>query len=161
MEKSIKEKVDETYDFIDKVKTGKIKPREMKLPRKAKVRRTKKKKGYIGILKVDENGNLSGEKVKLVGGAFDIKENTWHSTNGEEILFWNGKYPVLIQPTWSKNPINLKDLKKNNKTYGQKIIKAKMIKAALVKGKKKGGFLIWIVLAVVGFVIWQIFKGGT
>jgi hypothetical protein len=160
-EKSLIEKVNQADEFIEKIKQRKIKVRDLKLPRKAKVRRSKIKKGYIGVLKIDENRNISGEKVKLDGDAFDIKERTWHSTKGEEILFWKGKFPIIIQPTWSKNPIDVRKEKPTNETYGQKPIMAKMIKAVLVKSKKKGGALIWIVLAVVGFIIWQIFKGGA
>lgn len=160
-EKNLKEKVDETYAFIEKVKQGKIKPREIKIPRKAKVRRSKMKKGFIGVLKIDENMNISGEKVKLSGDAFDIKENTWHSTKGDEILFWNGKFPVIIQPTWSKNPLNVRDLKKNNETYGQKPIMAKMIKATLVKKNKGGGILIWVVVAAVIFIGYKLITGGA
>lgn len=161
MEKSLKEKVDEAHKFIEDVKQGKIKPKDIKLPRKARVRSGKLKKGYIGVLKIDENGNISGEKVKLSGDAFDIKENTWHSTDGKEILFWQGKYPIILQPTWSKNPINVREEKPKNETYGDKAIMAKMIKGVLVKNKKKGGFVIWIILAVAAFIAWQIFKGGA
>ena len=42
-----------------------IKTKDMKIIRKAKVKKRKIKKGWIGVLKIDENGNISGEKQKV------------------------------------------------------------------------------------------------
>jgi len=161
-EKNLSQKVEESFDFINKVKEGKIKVRELKIPRKAKVSRMKQKKGYIGIIRVDENLNMTGEKVKLEESSVQLKGGTFHATDGQEICRWNGKYPVVIIPTWSKNPINLKELKPNNETYGQKYIMAKMLKAVIVATKKKGSFLIWIIIAIAAIIGYSLItKGGA
>lgn len=159
MEKNLIEKVDEVHEFMNSVKSGKIK--KIKIPRKAKVSRSKIKKGYIGILRIDENSNITGEKARLNEGAIELSNGTFHSTNGEEILMWNGKHPVIIQPTWSKNPINVKELKSTNETYGQLLIMAKMLKSVIVKKKSGGSALIWIGIAVAGFIAYSLLKGGA
>ena len=159
-EKNMKEKIDETYEFIHNIKEGKIKSKELRLPRKAKVRRSKLKKGYIGVIKIDENGNISGEKQKIEDSTLKLKEGTFHATDGEEILYWQGKFPVIIQPTWSKNPLDVRKDKPKNETYGQKYIMARMLKAVIVK-KGGGKGLLWILgLAIAGYVIYSLFTGG-
>lgn len=159
MEKNLKEKVDESYEFMESVKSGKIK--KLKIPRQAKVSRSKMKKGYIGILKIDENGNISGEKHKLSEGAYQLKHGTFHSSDRREILMWNGKHPVVIQPTWSKNPIDLRVLKPTNETYGQLLIMAKMLKSVLVKKKAGGQIVFWIIGVIVAIVGYNLLSGGA
>jgi len=152
-EKNLTQKVEEDHEFIENIKSGKIKRKELKIPRKAKVKKAKLKKGYIGMIKVDENGNLSGEKVKIEGTIFNIKENTFHATNGQEILMWKGKFPVIIQPTWSRNPLELRKEKPKNETYGDKTVLAMMKKAVLVKKNAGGGkAIIWIVVAIAAII---------
>ena len=159
-EKNLKEKVDETYDFIERVKAGKIK--KLKIPRKAKVSRSKMKKGYIGVLKIDENGNISGEKHKLSEGTYELdKTGTFHCSNASEILMWNGKHPVVIQPTWSKNPLDVRKLKPTQETYGQKLIIAKMLKSVLVMKKSGGKALFWILGIIAAIVAYSLLSGGT
>lgn len=161
-EKNLKEKADEAYEFIQKVKTGQIKSRQLKVPRKAKVRRGRIKKGYLGIIKVDENGNLSGEKQRIVGSAFQLKEGTFHATDGREIAFWNGKFPVIIQPTWKLNPINLR-LKEgdSDETYGQSYVMAKMLSTGLKEKKKIGmGWIIWVLIAIGAYIGYMLITQG-
>ena len=167
-EPSMKEKVDVIYDALKDAKKKKI-----KIPRKAKVRRGKLKKGFIGVIYIDENGNIKGEKVKVEGGCFrDTKAIRYHAIDGSEVLFWEGKFPVVIQPTWKKNPLNVRKIltrrvKKDgeeefiyNETHGQKYIMARML-ADVIKIKKKGGLSIAILIALIvgGYILYTIFAG--
>lgn len=167
-EPNLKEKVDELYDLI-KSNPKLTKKRNIRIPKKAKVKSRKIRKGWVGILKIDENGNISGERQKIEGSAYNLSSNTYHATEGnngsegQEILFWNGKYPVIIQETKKKNPVRFNSGK--NETFGQKYIMSLMAKDQLDKKKKLGGngFLIWIIVAAVGFFIIKslIDKGGV
>ncbi len=160
-EKKISEKIDETYDFIQQVKEGNVKIKKLRIPRKAKVGKLKRKKGYIGILRVDENGTLRGEKVKVEDSTFTLKDGTNHATDSGEILYWNGKFPVFIQPTWSINPTDLRKEKPKNETYGQKYIQARMLKAVITNKKKAGNMVIWIVVAIAAVIGYSVIsKGG-
>ena len=146
----LKEKVDL---LMEAVQTGKIK--QLKLG-KAKVRTGKIKKGWIGVLKVEENGNISGEKVQVQDFAFKLKNGTYHATDGRETVLWQGKFPVVVQQTWRLNPINFfKKEGEANETYGQKYVMAKMLKDAIIMKKGGGGnIIIWIL--VIGAIIFGV-----
>lgn len=144
-EMPLKEKIDLLFN---KVNEGNIKKKDMKILRKAKVNGRKQKKGWMGILKIDENMNISGERQQIDDSTIKLSDGTYHAVNGEELLMWNGKFPVLIQPTWRLNPLKIKKENKENQTYGQKYVMARMLKDAIIaKSKVKGNVLIWILVA--------------
>jgi hypothetical protein len=133
-----------------------IKTKDMKLIRKSKVNKRKIKKGWVGVLRIDENGNISGEKQKVEDMTVKLKDGTYHATDGREILFWEGKFPVVFQPNWMANPIQIrKDIPMNNETYGQKYIMARMLKDAIVL-KNKGSMSIIIWILIIGAAIFGI-----
>ena len=139
--------------------TTKEKPqkKKLKIPRRAKVRKGKIKKGWVGIIKIDENGNISGEKQKIADSTYVLKDGTTHATDGREILFWNGKFPVVVQETKTNNPVRFNE--GENQTYGQKYIKARMLKDAILVKKKAGSIVLWIVLAIIAIVAMNYFFG--
>ncbi len=149
-EKSMKEMVGENHSALEKAKTKRI-----KLPRKARVKKRKLKKGWVGALIIDENKNIHGERVKISGSCFNEKSGKYHATTGEEIFWFEGKYPIIIQPTWRRNTLNVKkDIGEKNETYGDKYVVAKML-ADVIKIKTKGGsIIIWIL--VIGAVLFGI-----
>lgn len=159
--KTLLEEMKELREFKEEMTAGKVKKKKIKVPRKAKVKKRKLKKGYIGILYVDENGNISGEKQKIEGSSFKDKKGLYHATEGEEILYFDGKFPVIIQPSWSNNPINIRDLKSKNETYGQPYIMAKMLKDTIKSKSKGGNIIIWIIIAAAVILGINYFAGGS
>ena len=135
---------------------------KLKIPRGAKVRKGKAKKGWIGIIKVDENGNLSGQKQKLDDSTIRLKDKTYHTINGDEIGMWEGKFPVVIQPVWKKNPIALKRANgEPNETHGQKYIMARML-GDTIKVKAGGsakGFLYLLIAGAVAYGLYMLLTG--
>ena len=130
---------------IDKDK--KVVSKELRIPRRAKVRKRRLKKGWIGILKVD-NGNITGEKQQVEGSTIKLKDGTYHVCQEGESLLWGGKFPVVIQ--WKDKILNLNAIINNkDQTYGQKLIMARML-SDFITDKKRGGFGG---LAVIGIVI--------
>lgn len=129
-----------------------IKEKKIKLPSRAKAKRGKIKKGWIGIISIDENGGIKGEKQKVEDSTIRLKDGSYHALDGEEILFWEGKFPVIIQPTWKLNPLKLrkkegeKDEAKANQTYGQKYVMARMLGDTIKVKAKSMGILIWALL---------------
>ena len=157
---SIKEQLD--FLMAERLKAELPKSRPIKVPRKAKVSKSKIKKGFVGLIRIDENGNISGEKVKIADRTIKLKDGTYHATNGEEVLFWDGKFPVIIQPSWKSNPLKVKRGEDEvNETYGQKYIMARML-GDTIKVKAKGALpLLYIVgAAIAGYVIYSLFTGG-
>ena len=152
--KNLVEQMKELKQFKEQVISGEIKTKKLKIPRKCKVKKRKLKKGYIGILRVDENNNVTPEKQRVYGSSYRDKEGFYHATDGREILWWMGKFPILIQPSWKNNPLNINSKEEKNETYGQPYIKAKML-ADTIKVKSKGGnVIIWVL--IVGAVLFGI-----
>lgn len=157
-DKNLMQKVDELHGLLSNPNEKK---KSLKLMRKAKVKKAKLKKGWMGVIQINENGNLSGEKVKVEDFAYKVKKGNYHATDGSEKVWWNGKHPVLFQPTWRLNPIDLRKKEgEKNETYGQKYVMAKMMKDAIKIKQKAGSFLIWILVAVAGFVAYSLITGG-
>lgn len=141
----LKKKVDLLLDEREKT----LKKKNMKIPRRAKVSRGRLKKGYIGVIKIGENGNISGEKQILEDSTIRLQDKTYHAIKGNEIGMWEGKYPVVVLATWKKNPIDLKRQKdEKNETHGQKYIMARML-GDTIKVKSAGGAkgLIYVLIA--------------
>lgn len=146
-EKLMIERVKELEDKVNKKQS-----KGLRLPTRAKVRGNKLKKGFLGVLVVDENLNIHGEKVKVEGSAYRLKDGSYHSTEGEEILMWNGKFPLIVQSSKRINPVNFKN--QVNETYGQSYIIAKMLGGTVINKKKtSGGLVVILIIAVIGFIL--------
>lgn len=153
---SLKEKV----DLLFEEKKTKNKSRKMRIPRRAKVRRSAIKKGWIGIIRIDENANLTGEKQRLEDSTVRLKDKTYHSANGSEMGFWEGKYPVILQQTWRKNPIKIRQGDDVNETYGQKYIMARMLGDTIKVLKQGAKGLIWVVgIGIAAYVGYMLITG--
>jgi hypothetical protein len=159
--KGLTQEIKELKEFKNKVESGDVKTKNLKIPRKAKVRKRKLKKGWIGIIKIDENRNISGEKQRVSGFAYNLKDGSFHTTDGREILFWEGKFPVIIQPSWRNNPLKITSEDENNETYGDRYKMAKMLEGTIKVKKKGGNIIIWLILGgVVLFGVNYLMGGG-
>lgn len=156
VEKSMKDMVSEIHNALEDKKKKVI-----KLPRKARVKKRKLRKGWVGALIIDENRNIHGEKVKIEGSCFKEKNGLYHTADGQDIFWYDGKFPILMQPSWRRSPLKLGvDIEKDNNTKAQTYIKARML-ADVIKVKTKGGSIIlWI--ALIGAALFGInyFMGG-
>jgi hypothetical protein len=152
-EKSLSEKVEELTNALNGIDKSKIK--KLRLPAKAKVKKGRAKKGWLGCGKIGRNGVLTFERVQVDEGAFTTSDGSYHATDGREILFFKGKYPVIFQEEKSINPFNFKFNTGKDETYGHKLILAKMLKDS-IKTKKGGNMspvIVIIVVLVVLFVL--------
>ena len=158
-ELSVKEKVDMVFEQLATTKPNKTK--KLKLPRKAKVRKGKRKKGWIGIVRIDENGNMTGEKAKLEDSTIRLKDKTYHATDGSEIGYWDSKFPVIFQPTWRKNPLKIKkEGQDDNETYGHKYIMARMLGDTIKVKAGQAKALLWIVgIGIAGYFGYMLATG--
>jgi hypothetical protein len=158
-EKTMKEKVDDLYNIFQDTN---VKKKELKLLRKAKVRKRKLRKGYIGIIRIDENMVASGEKAKIEESTCRTKDGTTHGFDATEMMMWNGKFPVLIQPTWKNSPLTIREKDGKNETAIQKLIKLRILRDT-IKETKEGGFgILWFLIAgIVLFVGYNYIKTGN
>lgn len=146
-EPSLKEKVDKIYSKLETLDERQMK--KIKIPRRAKVSKSRKKKGWCGVLFLNENKNIRGQKTKLEGGTYKTKDDGIHVTNGQELMFWEGKYPILFQRYDKLNPTNLfaKEGDKNE-MYGQDLVRLRY-KQDLIKEKPKGGGMSIIIIIAI------------
>ena len=153
-ELSLKEKVDLLYNTQPK-----IKKKRFKVPRKGRVSRSKMKKGFTTVMRIDDNGNVDFEKQKIQDSTYRLSTKDYHVAEKDDILSYKGK-PFIIQPTKKLNPYN--PLDGNNETYGQPYIMARML-GDTIKVKTAGAKgIIWIVgLIIAAYIGYSIFTGGV
>ena len=153
--KPLRQEVEEIKELIN---SGRVK--KLRLPRRAKVKKGRIKKNWVGLVKVDENGSMSGTKVQVEGSAFNLGANlnnaNYHATTGKEIVYWEGKFPVIFQETKKLNPKNFTFNEGDNETYGQPFVQAKMLKD-VIKVKPKGGKGI-LIIGVIGVALFVVGK---
>lgn len=150
---SLKDKVDsltpllKAFERMDEKQKNKL-IKNIKVPRKAKVKRSRMKKGWVGVLFANPNKVVKGEKTKLDGGTFKLKDGLIRYTDGHEIAWWEGKYPFIWQRYDKMNPTNLfpKEGDKNE-MYGQDEIYLRF-KKDLIKEKVKGGMSILMIIGI-------------
>ena len=149
-EPSLVDKVDALWNDANNI----IKKKDIKMPRRAKVRKRKAKKGWIGVMRIDENNNATFEKSQLRDSSFTTRDKLIHATNGREILWFQGKFPFVVQEAKRNNPKRFTFNEGENETYGQEYIMAKMLKEAIKGNKGNMSILLWIlVIGAVGFGI--------
>ena len=161
-QKPLLERLKELEGATEDDKKSKGKHRKIKIPRKAKVKGRKLKKGFIGVLKISENGVITGEKQRLSESTIKDSSDIYHGTDGTSTLFWEGKYPVIIQPTWKNSPLKIHPQEEKNETYIQPYIKARMLADTIkVKSKGKQGIIIWVLIAGAALFGLNYLSGGT
>lgn len=145
-EPSFKDKIDKIYSTIESGDKKIIK--KLKIPRRAKVSKSRMKKGWVGFLFINEANNIRGEKTKVDGGTYVLKDGNTRYTNGKELIWWEGKHPIFFQRYDKANPENLFNPAPINQVYGQDQIKARM-KKDIIKPTGKGGMSILYIIAIV------------
>lgn len=166
-EPTLKEKADAAYKFakifdeMNEKEKKKLK-KKLKLPRKAKVSKGRMKKGWVGVLFLNENRVIKGEKVKLEGGTYKTKDDNYHVTDGRELIFWDGKFPILFQRHDKLNPTKvLLEAPEKNEVYGQDQVYLRM-KGDLTKSKSRGktNWLYIILILAAGYFLLKAFFPG-
>jgi hypothetical protein len=159
-EQTLKEKIDDLNEYIknDK-KFKKFKEKKLKFPRKAKVSKSRMKKGWLGILFLNENRVVQGQKVKTDGGTYRTKDGGIHVSDGNELMFWESKHPFVFQRYDKLNPTNLfRKEGEKNEMYGQELVELRMKRDIIKpKGSSKNGIIIIIVVIIAGYFIIKTF----
>jgi len=154
--KTTGQKIDELYSLLSNLKEKDLE-KKFRLPRKGRVSNRKLKKGYVTILRIDENKNVDFEKQPVKNSTYRLSTGTYHTLDESEVFMYKGK-PFIIQPTNKLNPYN--PLAGKNETHGQTYIMARML-ADVIKVKSRGAnIIVWLlVLGATAFEI-NYFAGG-
>jgi hypothetical protein len=151
------ELTDRIKKLEEQLEEKKEKPKKLKLPWKARIGNGKAKKGYVLVLKINENGIIDPEKIKISEQTIDV-DGLPRLATSEYVLKWKigmKTYPVIIQPTWTMEPFSCKQslkesMQNGTNINGWRIIYNKM-KSSIVEVKKKS-FPMWIAW-VVGLIV--------
>jgi hypothetical protein len=129
-----------------------------KSPLPIKLDNSKAKKGYAVVVVLRNNGNLDIQKLPIIDSMIRLKGNdTFHLAEADYIWRYK-KYPVIIQPEFSSEPIRAGALAKETREDGKGvdaqtfIIKA-IEMANLQPPKKKGGGGKIFLFAIIGIVV--------
>jgi hypothetical protein len=154
-------------------KSKKEKEKKFRIPFGKKVGRGQKKKNYITVVKLMENGNLSFKKYKIDNQTF-IDEGIPRLASAGYVYYWK-KNPFIFLPNWSVEPLSeeknfkpfnkeedFKDsIKEGRNTVAYQLLMARMESEKIVNKKKIGGWLPWVIgIILAGIIIYAIFFTG-
>jgi hypothetical protein len=159
------ERLDKIEELLKSEKQEKEK--KLKLPFKARVGKSKAKKGYIGILKLNENRTITPSKQKVEEQTV-IVDGVPRLATGDHI-YYMGKFPIMILPSCSVEPLTStslfeKSLESGSNIKGYSLIMNKMKLDVVGKKTFGGGWIKWIIIiGLIGLVIYAFIsqRGGA
>ena len=140
------------------------KEKKFRLPFGKKVGTGQKKKNYITLMKINENGQVDYKKVQIVDQTF-MEDDVPRLAAAGYVMYYK-KNPMIILPSWSVEPFSpLENYKQSlingTNTVGYSLLMAKMKKELISSKTPMGGWVKWIIiLALVGIGIYAIFFTG-
>lgn len=120
------------------------KKKKFKIPMRGRPSKRKLKKGYMVVMRIDDNGNCDFEKQQIEDSTYRLKGGDYHTSEKKDMLFYKGKMPLVIQPVKKLNPYN--PLFGKNETYGQPYVMARMLKDSIKVKKNQGNLILWLVI---------------
>ena len=150
---------------MNKEEKLKTKEKKFRFPWGKKVGRTQRKKNYVTVLLLNENGTYDFKK-------YQIDEQTiMHDliprlTTAGHVMFNKKGNPLVILPSWSVEPFSPKQhfeesLTNGSNKKGYQILMSKMKSETVDATKKMGGMMKWIAgLVIVGVIIYALASGG-
>lgn len=163
---SLSEKIQEevTRQLEEGKKDKKKRVRSFKIPGKGKVTPVKAKKGYVCVMKVNENGHLDFTKHRIVDQTI-LEDEIPRLAASKYVMFYK-KMPVIFLPSWSVEPYSPYEnyessLTDGSNTAGYRLLLSRM-KTELVKAKKKIGGLGMTIFGLVigGVILYALITGG-
>ncbi len=142
-----------------------VKEKKFRFPFGKKVGRSQKRKNYVTILLLNENGVYDFKK-------YQIEEQTiMHDliprlATAGHVMFNKKGNPLIILPNWSVEPFSPKkhfddSLENGSNKKGYQILMSKMKSEMVSSSKKMGGMFKWIIGIVIGgIIIYALVSGG-
>jgi AAA15 family ATPase/GTPase len=164
LSEDIKEIKDELLKKKKEEEEVKEKKKEFKIPFFKRVNPKQASKGYVTVMKINENGFLDFQKEKIVEQTTMI-DGIPRLATPEYVLHWK-KNPVIIQPSWSVKPFSPEVMSKSSlldgsNTKGYKILMARMKSDTVGTKAPMGGMMKWIIgIALAAIVGYALISGG-
>jgi len=170
----LQEDIKEMKEIIKSSEESK-KEKKWRYPFGKKVGKSQKKKNYVTLIKINENGQLDFKKVQIDDQTF-MEEGIPRLASAGYVLH-HKKNPVIILPSWSVEPIapesekilktfdpaqNYEEsLKNGSNVVGYRLLMNRMKNEQVSAKKQMGGILKWIIgLALAGIIVYAILTGG-
>lgn len=162
----ISEDIKEIKDkLVEKEKEGLVKEKKWKFPFGKKVGRGQKKKNYVTVLLVNENGIYDFKKYQIEDQTI-IHDLIPRIATTDYVMFDKKGNPMIVLMNWSIEPLNpkqhLKDsLANGTNTVGFKILMDKMLKTQVSAKAKMGGWVKWVIgLGLAAIIGYALITGG-
>ena len=161
----IKEDIQEIKDSLIKEKGG-VKEKKFRFPFGKKVSRSQRKKNYVTILLLPENGTYQFKKYQIVDQTIIHKLIPRLATAGL-VMFDKKGNPLIILPEWSTVPFSPKthfekSLENGSNTKGFAILMSRMKSEQISTKKSMGNVLKWIIgLAIAAIIGYALLTGGA
>jgi DNA-binding protein YbaB len=157
----------EISEIKELLREDKKKEKKFRLPWLSKVGRSKAKKNYVTIQRIQTNGECTFKKVQIDDQTF-MEEDIPRLAGAGYVLRYK-KNPLIILPEWSVEPFSPlenyeKSLINGTNSAGYRLLLNKMkLEVEGVKTKKKmGNILPWIIgIIVLGVVVYAFMTGGV
>lgn len=166
-EMSFVEKVNRINKLIDMDEIKLEHKKRFKLGFGKKPSRGQLKKNWIIAFILKTNGQMIVKKLRVQDNMVYIKETqTYHSVKTDDVFIYDGKFPAIILPEWSLEPVSQEMLtrqvmEQGSWSFPQKVLINAMKKAEIKQKGPIGNILIWVVLGLGGlYLISQIITGG-
>jgi len=143
----------------------KKKEKKFRLPFFSKVGKGQRKKNYVTIQRINENGDVTFKKVQIDEQTFMEEGIPRLAASGYVLRF--KKNPLIILPSWSVEPFSPmehyeKSLLKGSNSVGYRLLLNKMKLENEGKKKKMGNILPWIIgIVILGIVAYAFISGGV
>ena len=161
---TIKERMEKIEELL--LKQDGVKEKKFRYPWRKKVSRGQRRKNYVTILLINENGTIDWKKYQIQEQTI-MHELIPRLATAQHVMFDKKGNPVIILPTWSVEPFSPrqhfeKSLEKGSNIKGYQILMSKM-KSEVVGVKKQMGSLIkWgLGILIGGIILYAILTGGS
>lgn len=165
--KTLTEEIQELKSLMttvaDEKKPKDKKPREFRLPGRARISKARSKKNYVTVEIIKENGDVSFTREQIQDQTIMI-DGTPRIATADVIHQYKGK-PIMILPSWSVKPFSRVDSYQDTERQllnikGYKVLMNR-IKSEAILSKKSISWW-WIIggLVVIGVVIYFFMQSG-
>ena len=153
----LREDVDELKELMKK---DKLKEKKFKIPFGRKVGKGQRRKNFVTVLIIYENGTIEFKKYKIEDQVIMHDLIPRLAASGY-VTFFKGN-PFIILPNWSVEPFSplehyQKSLINGTNNVGMKLLLAKMQSSTIADKKQMPGWIKWVIglglAAVIGYAL--------
>ena len=160
----ITEDIKDLKDFRDNLELKSVE-KKFKFPFGKKVGKGQKKKNFVTILVLNENGVYDFKKYQITDQVI-IHDKIPRLASAGYVMFDKKGNPLIILPNWSVQPFSplehyQKSLIDGSNTAGYKLLMSKMESEQVNSKPKMGNALKWILgIGLAAVVIYALLTGG-